>query len=369
MKSVTCSGPVNIAVIKYWGKKDEKLITPLNDSISVTLSQDELRAKTTVTLSETYAEDKIWLNGIEEPISNPRLQACLREIRARAQTQHGSIPAGCVQIVSENNFPTAAGLASSAAGYACLVFALSRLYDVSGDISAVARQGSGSACRSVLGGFVRWRAGERPDGTDSLAEQVAPASHWPDLHCLILIACHDRKKVASTSGMSRTAETSELMRARLEGLPARLTAITTAIEQRDFPAFAELTMRDSNQLHAVCQDTYPPIRYMTDVSHAVVETVHTYNRLLGGMRACYTFDAGPNACIYLPAAEVGPFLAAVARVFPPPDPACWVTGRSVELPQLPEELAAELQPRIPGGVQGVIHTAVGDGPRLLEQTE
>ena len=369
MKSVTCSAPVNIAVIKYWGKKDEKLITPLNDSLSVTLNQDELRAKTTVTLSETFSEDKIWLNGVEEPISNPRLQACLREIRARGQTEHGSIPAGCVQIVSENNFPTAAGLASSAAGYACLVFALSRLYEVSGDISSVARQGSGSACRSVLGGFVRWRAGVDPSGADSIAEQVAPASHWPDLHCLILVACHDRKKIASTSGMSRTAETSELMQARLKGLPARLTAITTAIEQRDFATFAELTMRDSNQLHAVCQDTYPPIRYMTDVSHTVVDTVHAYNTLRGSVRACYTFDAGPNACIYLPSEEVGLFLAAVARVFPPAELSSWVTGRPAEVPELPEELAAGLERRIPGGVQSVIHTTVGDGPRLLQQTE
>ncbi|XP_037074783.1 diphosphomevalonate decarboxylase-like [Pollicipes pollicipes] len=368
MKSVTCTAPVNIAVIKYWGKADEKLIIPLNDSLSVTLNSDELRAKTTITLSEDFTRDQIWLNGKEESIDNPRLQSCLAEIRKRAEAEHKSLPKGCVQIVSENNFPTAAGLASSAAGYACLVFALSKLYAVSGDISAVARQGSGSACRSVLGGFVRWVAGTEPSGADSRAVQVAPAAHWPDLRCLILVVSHDRKKVASTSGMQRTVQTSDLMRARLEhSVPARLAAITDAILRRDFAAFAELTMRDSNQLHAVCQDTYPPVRYMNDVSHALVDTVHEYNARRGGVRACYTFDAGPNACVYLPEAEVAPFLAVVAAVCPPPVLADWVTGRPVQLPPLPEgEVWEQL---FPGGVQSVIHTTVGDGPRLLEAAE
>ncbi|GFR70620.1 diphosphomevalonate decarboxylase [Elysia marginata] len=125
-RCVTCTAPVNIAVIKYWGKTDEKRILPTNPSLSVTLGQDELRAKTSVAVSSSFSEDRMWLNGIEQPISSPRVQNVLKEIRRRAHkrksgdrkediglTQH-------VHIVSENNFPTAAGLASSAAGYACL---------------------------------------------------------------------------------------------------------------------------------------------------------------------------------------------------------------------------------------------------------
>ncbi len=171
-----------------------------------------MHAKTTVAISPNFAEDKIWLNGKEESMDNPRLMNCLREVRKRAELQKKSSMerfSNCkVHICSENNFPTAAGLASSAAGYACLgdrslhqtvnhnsfiaryfltVYALCKLFDIDGDISELARQGSGSACRSVLGGFVRWHSGVKPDGGDSIASVVQPASHWPDLKVLILV--------------------------------------------------------------------------------------------------------------------------------------------------------------------------------------
>lgn len=92
-----------------------------------------------------------------------------------------------VHICSNNNFPTAAGLASSAAGYACLTAALAKLYNFTGDISEIARTGSGSACRSVFGGFVRWYMGSDPTGVDSIAKQIAPASHWPEMRIIILV--------------------------------------------------------------------------------------------------------------------------------------------------------------------------------------
>lgn len=92
-----------------------------------------------------------------------------------------------IHICSENNFPTAAGLASSAAGYACLAAALAKLYKIDGEISDIARSGSGSACRSIYGGFVRWHMGENPQGTDSIARQIAPANHWPEMRILVLV--------------------------------------------------------------------------------------------------------------------------------------------------------------------------------------
>ena len=116
MEIITCTAPVNIAVIKYWGKRNEKLILPINDSISVTLSSDQMHAKTTVARSKSFTADRIWLNGIEERIDNPRLSNCLQKIRQKAQVDDDEY----FHICSENNFPTAAGLASSAAGYACL---------------------------------------------------------------------------------------------------------------------------------------------------------------------------------------------------------------------------------------------------------
>ncbi|KAF6078714.1 mevalonate diphosphate decarboxylase [Phyllostomus discolor] len=161
--AVTCTAPVNIAVIKYWGKRDEELILPINSSLSVTLHQDQLKTTTTAAISKDFTEDQIWINGRKEDIGQPRIQACLRQIRHLARKQRSGeeeedplplSPSYKVHIASVNNFPTAAGLASSAAGYACLAYTLARVYGVESDLSEVARRGSGSACRSLYGGFV-----------------------------------------------------------------------------------------------------------------------------------------------------------------------------------------------------------------------
>lgn len=170
---VTAQTPTNIAVIKYWGKRDETLILPVNSSISVTLDPDHLCTTTSVAVSPTFDKDRMWLNGKEISLSGSRFQNCLREIRHRAtdvEDEEKGIKITKkdwenlhVHIASYNNFPTAAGLASSAAGFACLVFSLAKLMNVKedqGQLSAIARQGSGSACRSLFGGFVKWEMGK-----------------------------------------------------------------------------------------------------------------------------------------------------------------------------------------------------------------
>lgn len=223
-----------------------------------------------------------------------------------------------IHVVSENNFPTAAGLASSASGYACLVFTLAQLYGIKKqEISDIARLGSGSACRSIYGGFVQWQRGVQIDGKDSIAVQVAPASHWPDLHVLILVVNDAKKKVGSTSGMARSVVTSELIKYRVEKcVSQRIHSMTQAIKDRDFPKFAETTMKDSNQFHAICLDTFPPCVYMNDTSHAIVSYVHMFNKHEGETKVAYTFDAGPNACLYLLEKNVKRVLSFINRVFP-----------------------------------------------------
>ncbi|KAF9217313.1 diphosphomevalonate decarboxylase [Podila verticillata] len=224
----TCTAPVNIAVVKYWGKRDTSLILPTNSSLSVTLSQDQLHSKTTIRASADFTSDRLWLNGIEESItSNKRLVACLRETRAlrtKIEAEDASAPKLAhlnIHICSENNFPTAAGLASSASGYACLVYTLSKLFQLpldASDLSIVARQGSGSACRSLFGGFVAWEMGERADGSDSKAVQIAPETHWPDLQALICVVSDEKKGTSSTEGMQLTVKTSPLLQERIKNV-------------------------------------------------------------------------------------------------------------------------------------------------------
>ncbi|KAL3943170.1 MAG: hypothetical protein SGBAC_002772 [Bacillariaceae sp.] len=301
----TVSAPTNIACIKYWGKADTHWNTPTNDSVSVTLDQSDLRAVTTAAASTEFTQDRLWLNGIEDEgaQTSKRFRACVDGVLKLAKDPEKWKDCK-IHISSYNTFPTAAGLASSAAGYAALVAAMSALVDAQeefpGQLSTLARQGSGSACRSLYGGFVAWRkGGEKEDWSDSLAQQVADENHWPELRALILVVSDEKKDTSSTAGMSTSVATSSLLKHRIDAVvPERMKEIETAFLGKDFQAFGKVTMRDSNQFHAVCMDTYPPIFYMNDISRMVVRIVHAYNAWAGEIRAAYTFDAGPNAVLY-----------------------------------------------------------------------
>ncbi|KAK4231892.1 GHMP kinase [Podospora fimiseda] len=373
------TAPVNIAVVKYWGKRDAKLNLPTNSSLSVTLSQDDLRTLTTASCSASFPAsegDSLLLNGSPSDISGARTQACLRELRARRAALEAADPSlpklstYPLRLVSENNFPTAAGLASSAAGFAALVRAVANLYelkDTPSELSKIARQGSGSACRSLFGGYVAWRMGDKEDGTDSMADQVAEAAHWPEMRALILVVSAAKKGVSSSSGMQQTVATSGLFQQRITTVvPENMAIMENAIAERDFEKFAEVTMRDSNSFHATCADTYPPIFYMNDVSRAAIRAVEAINEKAGRTVAAYTFDAGPNAVIYYlekdTEAVVGTFYHALQGA----DITGWKNESIKELKcgiSLDENVAALIK----GGVSRVIMTSVGEGPAPTEE--
>jgi len=184
---VTFTSPTNIAVIKYWGKGDVKLNTPMNSSVSVTLEQDDLHTITTIAASKSFESDILFLNGKQTELNSRALKVLAELLKIagdRVDEKTGEVIVSKTEwadyklhISSVNTFPTGAGLASSAAGLACLVKTLSTLYcckeTYNGQFTAIARQGSGSASRSLYGGFVEWQKGSRVDGTDSIAVQVA----------------------------------------------------------------------------------------------------------------------------------------------------------------------------------------------------
>jgi len=287
-----------------------------------------------------------------------------------------------VHIASRNNFPTAAGLASSAAGFAALVSSLAALYKLSAspsELSLIARQGSGSACRSLFGGYVAWEMGSSPDGSDSFAVEVASRDHWPDIHALICVVSDDKKGTSSTAGMQRTVETSPLLQHRIAHVvPERMRNISDAIRARDFTTFARLTMQDSNQFHAVALDTDPPIFYMNDVSKAIVALITEYNRVSvdagGSLKAAYTYDAGPNAVIYAPKENLKEIVELIINYFPQKEPfkdpfGMFGTAGVGQGKVVPGFNTAVAKPFAVGAVKGLIHTRVGDGPRVLGEEE
>lgn len=220
--------------------------------------------------------------------------------------------------------------------------------------------------------------GSSPDGSDSLAVEVAPREHWPEMHALICVVSDDKKGTSSTSGMQRTVETSALLQHRIEHVvPERMKLISEAIETRDFDTFARITMQDSNQFHAVALDTEPPIFYMNDVSRAIISLIVEYNRVstdVGGpLKAAYTYDAGPNAVIYTLKENVREVIELIVKYFPQAGQfkdsfglfgEGGVHGNVVDGFNI-----AVAKPFGIGAVKDLIHTRVGDGPRVLRADE
>lgn len=388
----TVSAPTNIAVVKYWGKADSSFNTPINDSLSVTLDPSSLRAVTTVAVGRGFTRDRLWLNGEEDTTAatNNRFRACVdgvKKLATTVTTRDGATVTAedfrglFVHVSSYNTFPTAAGLASSAAGYAALVAALAELMqakeEFDGQLTTIARQGSGSSCRSLYGGFVAWNKGSPPDWLDSKASQVASETHWPEMQALILVVSDSKKETSSTSGMSTSVATSDLLSHRAAAIvPKRMEQVIRAIHERDFGAFAKLTMQDSNQFHATCLDTYPPIFYMNDTSRQIIAVVTAYNEWCGQLRAAYTFDAGPNAVLYVLEQHITQVAALMAKYFSANTPIReWVQGTNLELPgeiahyALDSSLVERCDKllRSPGVVKCMYATRVGSGAHATSE--
>ncbi|MBU3897207.1 MAG: diphosphomevalonate decarboxylase [Nanoarchaeota archaeon] len=304
MKGIaTCEATANIAVIKYWGKRDDELILPKNSSLSFTMDE-QLKTRTTVMFLQDLKEDEFWLNGKKMDLKEKEIAERMKQldiIRKRAEINEKAL------IVSINCFPTAAGFASSAAGLAALAIATLKAADLNlsgSETSIFARIGSGSASRSVLGGFVEWRKGEKDDGSDSIAVQIAPASHWPELRNVIGIVDAGKKKISSRAGMKQTIATSFLYPARMQYIEKVIEEMKKAVIAKDFQKFGEITMRESSDMHAVMLDTWPPIMYLNNISREIIYAVHELNSIEGKIIAAYTFDAGPNVHIYTTAENV-----------------------------------------------------------------
>jgi len=285
----------NIALVKYWGVRDEALGLPYNSSLSVTL--DKLRTRTRVRFDPALPGDQFVLNGAPQSGGPAHsVTEFLDEVRAIARIETPAF------VRSENNFQTASGLASSASGFAALAGAASLEAGLKlppAALSRLARLGSGSACRSLFGGFVEWRAGSRPDGRDCFARPLHPASHWPSLVDLVaIIADAPTKPVRSAVAMQRTVATSPEYARRLREVPARIRAMKRAVSVRDAPALFDLTMVECDSFRLVCETTDPPLDYLVPASRAVLAAVRSTNTEAGATIAGYTHDAGAHVHVF-----------------------------------------------------------------------
>ncbi|CAD5212637.1 unnamed protein product [Bursaphelenchus okinawaensis] len=311
VSKVTVRVPINIALIKYWGKKNEKLIIPCNDSVSLAI--DDLYAETTVYFT-TDGQDSVSINGKSTDLTaKPRFHNVFNEYRRTVNQPNIKI-----HVESRTNFTVAAGLASSAAGFAAIAFALGQLGNLSQDQTVrLARLGSGSACRSVLKGFVHWHAGTKVDTDEESTCDVIPSPEfWKTVRAVVFEQKNSEKDVPSTDGMQKTIETSSLFGHRVDKVvPQHVEDLKKAVAASDFEALGRVIIQESNQLHAVCLDTFPPILYLNDRSRALINFICGYNNKIGRLAAAYTFDAGPNCCVFIQEKDVKPFLQAFADKF------------------------------------------------------
>ncbi len=274
----------NIALIKYWGDSDPQWHIPANGSISMNLA--ELSTQTMVSFEQVFERDQFSLNGeVVTGTAFERVSNFLDRVRNLA-----GIPF-FARVESENNFPASAGMASSASGFAALSLAASTAAGVhldEKDLSRLARTGSGSACRSIPGGFVEWQAGT--SDSDSYGFSLASDDYWDIVDCIAVIS-RDEKTTSSSSGHS-TASSSLLQPQRIADAPRRLDQCREAILKRDFDQLADIVELDSNLMHAVMITSQPALLYWQPATIEIMHTVKTWRN--AGLAVCYTIDAGPN---------------------------------------------------------------------------
>ncbi len=276
--------PINIALCKYWGKRDTELNLPVTPSLSVSLQP----LGTTTHITIAGGQDQVYLNGECKDSSSEfykRISLFLSMFRPDADT--------FFTVRTENNVPTAAGLASSASGFAALVFALNDLFswDLSRRyLSVLARLGSGSACRSVYQGFVKWRQGELSNGSDSYAEALNYT--WPDLRIGVIEIATSEKCTSSRDAMKRTVDTSILYHAWPDKVERDMNLLIDAIKARDFEVLGRVSESNALAMHATMMDSWPPVIYWVPET---VKTIHKIQEMRhSGIPIYFTIDAGPN---------------------------------------------------------------------------
>lgn len=283
----TAKAPSNIAFIKYWGKKDPELNIPNNTNLSVNMSN--LITTTTVEFSKSYPEDDITIDGEKKPEEISRAIKHLGRIRQLAQIDLKA------KVVSNNNFPKASGLASSASGFAALTIAgcaAAGLKLSEKELTTIARLGSGSASRSIPDGFVEWVQGH--DHNSSYAHSLYPPIYW-DVDAIVVLASLDKKEVGSTEG-HEAAYSSPFYKTRLDHMDNKVKALKKALADKDFITFGEIIEAEALELHSIALTSKPPIIYWVPVTLTIMKLCQQLRQQ--GLAAYFTMDAGPQPVVF-----------------------------------------------------------------------
>lgn len=289
----TAIAPSNIAFIKYWGKKDEILRLPENGSVSMNLSN--LLTTTTVEFDSALKEDSVTINGKREPNEGSRGVLHLDRVRKLAKINTKA------KVVTENNFPTGTGLSSSASGFAALTLAAANAAGLKlseKDLSILARQGSGSACRSIPDGFVQWLDGNTSE--TSYTVSIFSPDYW-DIADVVAVVSKSKKDVSTTQG-HKLAESSPFFKNRLERISDKIALMKRYIKDKNFTRFGELTESEALELHTIMLTSKPSLIYLLPESLKVIKAVKKWRE--EGLESYFTLNTGQDVHIISRKADV-----------------------------------------------------------------
>lgn len=325
----TAIAPANIAFIKYWGALDLAEAIPVNPSISMTLA----RCLSSCTVEHRPSgRDEVTIASSDGGLQDAPAAFARRILEHLERLRSAAGVRGSFRVATRNSFPSAAGLASSASGFAALTLAVTRALGLElpvRELSVLARRsGSGSAARSVLGGFVQWPAGENAD--DCYAVELAASDDW-DVRDVIAVIDTEPKRVSSLEGHGRAAS-SPYYEARQNLLPGRIRAVRDAIERRAFGELGPIVEEEAVDLHLIAMSSRPPIFYWKPSTLEVMRAVRAMRE--DGLDAYFTIDAGANVHVLC-------------------------------LPEAEPEVVRRLEAL--SGVRDVLRDRVGSGPRISQE--
>jgi diphosphomevalonate decarboxylase len=298
----------NMALVKYWGKRDETLILPVASSLSMTL--DIFPTTTRVTLTPAADADALVLNGCHATLpAHLRVRRFLDLVRSMTGRTEPAL------VETNNTVPTGSGLASSASGFAALAAAASVSYGLTLDqraLSRLARRGSGSACRSVFGGFVIWHAGTGLGSDGDQSSYAEPIRSDFDPALVIAMVDTTPKTMSSRTAMRQTMATSRLYASWAAGNAADLKQMCDAVTDANLAAAGRIAEHNALGMHAAMLAARPPIRYLSPHSLAVLDRVEALRA--DGIPAYATIDAGPNVAVLCSRSDSASVVAALREV-------------------------------------------------------
>ncbi len=285
----TAVAPSNIAFIKYWGRKDEVLRLPENGSISMNLSN--LMTTTTVEFNSNFKGDSIEINGVKEVQEGNRAIKHLDRIRKIAIIKANPSAALRARVVTKNNFPTGTGLSSSASGFAALTVAASYAAGLNlseKELSILARQGSGSACRSIPDGFVEWLDGDTSE--TSYGVSLYPENYW-DIVDVVAVVSKNKKEVSTTEGQ-KLAASSPFFKVRQEKIKEKIKLIKRYLREKDFRRFGELLEAEALELHSIMLTSTPSLIYLLPGSLKIMHLAKKWRT--EGLGVYFTVNTGQD---------------------------------------------------------------------------